>query len=443
MKRKTGIGVGAALSLFILVLLFILVRQPLEQNPVQTAGQELAVSPGDTENTEDTLDPLEQEEPPEQETIVPELMSRAAVLYDIGTGKLLFEKDGDESISPASMTKLMTLHLAYKAIESGELSRETEITVSERADFRNQPRGSSLMFLEEGQELTLLELMRGLAVPSGNDAAVALAEAVSGTLEDFVEEMNREAERLGLKGVEFVEPAGIDSANRATARSFGRFCLIYLEEHPYALKELHGIEEYTYPNSWNLSDGAASVYGPITQENYNLLVGRHPWVDGLKTGYISEAGYNIAVTATHGERRLLAVVMGGPGENTREGNLSRVIDGTHLLSYGFYAYSRVRPRVPELETVRVWGGETKRLEIEMPEPEFFLVPAEKVGYLRDKTVIDGPLKAPVSEGEEVGRLIISLGTEKLGEYPITASHSVEEGGVMRRIWDFLGLRLLD
>lgn len=415
MKRKTGIGVSAALFLSILALLFILVKQPLEQN-------------------------TEQEELPKQEAIVPELMSRAAVLYDMGTGELLFEKNGDISISPASLTKLMTLHLAYRAIERGELSRDTEITVSERADFRKQPRGSSLMFLEEGQQVTVLELMRGLAVPSGNDAAVALAEAVSGTLEDFVEEMNREAERLELEEVEFVEPAGIDSANRATARSFGRFCRFYLKAHPYALEELHGLEEYTYPNAWNLPEGEGSVYGPITQENYNLLVGRHPWVDGLKTGYIRESGYNIAVTATHGERRLLAVVMGGPGEDTREGNLSRVIDGTHLISYGFYAYSRVRPAVPETGKIKVWGGAIARLGIEMPVPEFFLVPAVKAGYLRSKVLIDGPLKAPVSEGQEVGRLIIFVGTEELGEYPVTAARSVEEGGVLRRVWDSLRLR---
>ncbi|MFO7849401.1 MAG: D-alanyl-D-alanine carboxypeptidase family protein, partial [Spirochaetia bacterium] len=353
MKRIIVIGASAAVLLFISVLLCIPQEDLPEQNKTKSESENETVA--------------------REKAPVPELMSKAAVLYDFETGKLLFEKNGNLSISPASMTKLMTLHLVYKAIEEGELSRNTEVDISERADFRNQPAGSSLMFIEEGQRVTILELMQGLAVPSGNDAAVALAEAVSGSLEDFVEEMNREAVRLELEEVEFVEPAGIDSSNKATARSFARFCRIYLQTHPYALEELHSLEEYTYPNGWNLPSASSSVHGPITQENYNLLVGRHPWVDGLKTGYISEAGYNIALTAKHGKRRVLAVVMGGPGENTREGNLSRVIDGTHLISYGFYAYRRVHPSVPDVGTAKVWGGRTSSLELEVPEPDPLIV----------------------------------------------------------------------
>ncbi len=371
----------------------------------------------------------------------PELLSRAAVLYDVRTGELLYEKNGDLSIPPASMTKLMTLHLAYREIERGELSRDTEIVVEAPADFRNQAAGSSLMFIEEGQRLTVFELMRGVAVPSGNDAAVALARTISGTVEAFVEKMNAEAARMELEGVQFVDPAGIEPENRVTARSFGRFCRTYIREHPYALEELHSLQEFTYPKMRNLTRGS-SVYGSITQENYNLLVGRHPWIDGLKTGYIEESGYNIAVTAQKEGRRVVAVIMGGPGESTREGNLSRLIDGTNLISYGLYAFCELEPKIEEEMSTAVHGGDGDSVRLQVPQIEPLLLPAREAGAVRLELRLREPLWAPLEKGAEVGSLHLIGSEGEHARYPITAGASVSRGGFLRRVRDYIDVELI-
>jgi D-alanyl-D-alanine carboxypeptidase len=244
------------------------------------------------------------------------------------------------------MTKLMSLHLAYRAIEEGRLRKNQLIPIGRESSFKSSPPHSSLMFLEEGQRVTLLELMIGCAIPSGNDAATALAVAVSGSVDRFVAAMNREAAALGMTSTHFVEPSGYDEGNVTSAWDFARFCLVYIREHPEAIDELHALSQFTYPKASNIPEGGRSALGPITQTNHNNLVGRLEGVDGLKTGFIEESGYNIAVTASRNGRRLLAVLMGGPGETTGEGNLQRALDAAALLSYGFYRFGHFRSGNP-------------------------------------------------------------------------------------------------
>ena len=364
-------------------------------------------------------------------------MSKAAALYDFETGTLLYEKNGDERIPPASMTKLMSLHVAFNAIERGDISLDTEVTVGAEDDFSHMPRRSSLMFIEEGQKLSLLQLMRGLAVPSGNDAAYMLARVVSGTVEAFVEAMNREASRMGFENIYFEEPAGLSEQNYVTAKEFALFCREYIRLHPGSLELLHNQAEFTYPAETAVTQGAPARYGPITQENYNILIGRHPWVDGLKTGYIDESGYNISLSARANGRRLVAVVLGGPGENSREGALSRAIDGVNLLSYGFYHFTRVEPQFPQLENVRIYGSAGGRIPVLLRKPETLVLPLDAAATLKIRHELDSPLSAPLAAGTEIGRTVIRSGEHTVRSYPIVLAEEAVLGNWWQQLVDAL------
>jgi D-alanyl-D-alanine carboxypeptidase (penicillin-binding protein 5/6) len=239
------------------------------------------------------------------------LTCRSAVLYDLTSGALLYEKNSDEIIPPASMTKLMTMHLAFKAVREGRLSPEQKIPVSASASFKASPPRSSLMFIEEGQNVTLLELLKGLAVSSGNDAGVAVAEAVAGSVPLFLELMNREAKNLGLEKTFFADSSGYSSLNSTTAKEFARFCMIYIETNPEAL-ELHSLKEFTYPAASNIPPGKKSSLGPIRQNNNNVLLGILEGVDGLKTGFIMNQDTILRLPQKRGGRRLLACNIGRP-----------------------------------------------------------------------------------------------------------------------------------
>ena len=185
----------------------------------------------------------------------PELRCQAAILYDLETGQVLYEKNADAVIPPASLTKLMSLHLAYEAVAAGRLAKDQLIPIGSESSFKASPPHSSLMFLERGQRVTLLELMKGLALSSGNDAGVALARAVADSMAAFVDMMNSESLRLGLEKTRFVDSSGYSAKNRTTPREFAAFCRFYIERHPEALEELHSLDEFTFPSGGESSPG--------------------------------------------------------------------------------------------------------------------------------------------------------------------------------------------
>jgi len=366
--------------------------------------------------------------------ISPHIMSKAAAVYEYETGTLLYEKNGDLPIPPASMTTLMTLHLAFKAIESGEIDLNATVTVEASDDFTQLPRRSSLMFLEEGQEVTLLQLMQGLAVPSGNDAALMLARLLAGSVDNFVELMNQEVSALGYENIYFDDPAGLSEKSYVTAKEFGLFCCEYIRQHPESLKMLHTLSEFTYPPP----GVSSSTYGPITQENYNVLVGRHPWVDGLKTGYIDESGYNISLTARADGRRLVAVVLGGPGESGREGALTRAIDGVNLLSYGFYHFTRVEPQFPTLRSIKVWRGVPNTIQAKIHSPVALVLPLDTAAQIQVRHQLDLPLEAPLEAGAKIGETLITSGDTVIRSYPIRVPIEVKLGSWWRQLVDSIG-----
>ncbi|MDR2370528.1 MAG: serine hydrolase, partial [Treponema sp.] len=227
----------------------------------------------------------------------PGAVSRSAVLVDGETGTVLYSKNPDDEIPPASLAKLMTMHIALSETAAGRASLDETVAVTPESWARNQPAGSSLMFLAPGQTVSLRVILLGLAVSSGNDAAAAAALHFAPTVRDFAGMMNMEARRMGLIKTRFVEPSGISEDNVTTAGEFVLFCREYIRLHPEALAEFHSVPEFAYPLASNAGAAFRDKPGTIVQQNRNTLLKTFPGVDGLKTGYIDESGYNIALTA--------------------------------------------------------------------------------------------------------------------------------------------------
>ena len=366
----------------------------------------------------------------------PELFSRSAVLYDYRSGFLLYEKNADEIISPASMAKLMTMHIVFNAVREGYLSFDQYIPISEQASFKSCPPRSSLMFIEEGQIVTLLELMKGLAVCSGNDAGVAVAEAVAGSVPAFVDLMNNEAKKLGLEKTIFIDTSGYSEDNQTTAREFAKFCFFYMRKNPDAIPMFHSLREFTYPLRRNIPPGGTSIYGPIAQTSNNRLLGVVEGVDGLKTGYIDESGFNIALTAEREGRRLLAVVMGCPKENGIE---NRALDGEALLSYGFDNFKTFYPKLPALSKNKVYKGKVKNVELTVNVPPITL-PIDDVEKIKWEIEWGAPLVAPFPIATEAGkvRLLDKNGSLIFSRNIITAE-GVGKGSFFRRLKDSIVL----
>lgn len=367
----------------------------------------------------------------------PPLLSRSVILIDVATNDVLYEKDADLEIPPASMTKLMTLHVIYNLIEAGIIGYQDIVPVSEMADWRNLPGMSSNMRLESGQWITLKELMLGLAVSSGNDAAIALAEYAGGTVESFVQMMNDEARKLGFDLLHFADPSGLSAENRVTARQFADFCKIYVSENPQALTELHGVPDFTYPMPHN---GPTSLSKPKTKKNTNLLIGRYEGIDGLKTGYIDESGYNIAVTAEREGRRLLAVLMGAPGTLVGiDGLVNRAMDAALLLDYGFYSTTHYTPAPPVLGMIPVYKGHTQSLSLVIDEVELLTIERWKASAIQWEIDIPTGVIGPVSEGEILGSAVLKFEDEIIAEYAVKSGAEVQSTGFWGRFADSFSL----
>lgn len=366
-----------------------------------------------------------------------ELRSRAAVLLDATTGTVLYEKEGSLEIPPASLTKLMTMHVVLEEVKAGRVSLDDMVALPRSSWAINQSWGSSLMFLAPGQQVTLRELMLGLAVSSGNDAAVAVALHLAPSIRDFVDRMNQEARSMGLSATRFVEPSGISELNMTTAADFASFCRSYLEKHPQALAEFHSVREFAYPKPENLPEVFRDRPGTIVQYNRNLLLDALEGVDGLKTGYIIESGYNIALTAERSGTRLIAVLLGGPGSGSAQGGRFRAEDGGKLLAWGFENFKTLRPVVERLEPVRVWKGRADYADIAPAEEMAFTVPAGRGNRVSWVVVREDPVLAPISTGAVLGELVISDESGELRRIPLAAVMEIAEGGVFKRMRDTL------
>jgi D-alanyl-D-alanine carboxypeptidase (penicillin-binding protein 5/6) len=367
---------------------------------------------------------------------VPEVISPSAVVMDAMTGTFLYLKNPDEVIPPASLTKLMTIHLALKAIGDKLELLDEPITPPRESWAINQPPRSSLMFLANGQRTNLRELLLGLAISSGNDAAVAVALHFAPTVAAFTEMMNAEARALGLTKTQFDEPSGISEFNLTTARDFAHFCRFYIQEHPETLKEYHSVREFAYPKADNVPETFRNRPGTILQYNTNRLLATLEGTDGLKTGYIDEAGYNIALTTQRGETRFIAVILGAPRPG---GDLIRNEDGRRLITWAFNNYKTVIPPIPVLETPRVWKGKADYVSLSLGDSVEFTSRTNRADPLYFRVEVLDPLIAPLPVGSPVGDLIYYDNTGDLRRIPLLTNEDIEAGGFFKRLFDAIRL----
>lgn len=391
-----------------------------------------------------------------------DIWAKSAILIDVSNGNVLYEKNADAVIPPASMTKLFAMYVVEEEVEKGNLSYDQIIPLPPESWACNMPPHSSLMFLGKGQCVTLEELLLGLSICSGNDAAYALAYTVCGSMDLFVERMNQTAKNLGLENTHFVESSGYSELNKTTAREMAKFASYYLLRFPSSIHRFHSVLDFTYPKAKNLALGdkpAAQDFSQgipqkitmaITQENTNPLLGKLEGCDGLKTGYIDESGYNLALTAVRGETRFLSVTMGGPGRNTKEGQTGRVHDGTELMEWAFRNFTDY-PLALKVHSyfVRSFNSSEKMICLVPAWNEnTFTVPfiygasmAENLESLKVEVKLPDYCWGSVEQGKQYGSIVISVGGYELQTIPLVSDRTIKRSSIFTAASDFILSRI--
>ncbi|ELI5378731.1 TPA: serine hydrolase [Vibrio parahaemolyticus] len=348
----------------------------------------------------------------------PELSSRGYVLMDYHTGKVLVERDADKRLNPASLTKLMTAYVAGQEVNAGNISLDDQVVISRNAWAKNFP-DSSKMFIEVNTSVSLSDLYRGLVVQSGNDASVAIAEHVAGSEAGFVSLMNSWVSQLGLTNSSFTNPHGLDSDG--------------LYSTPHDIAKLGQAIIRDLPDIYPMYSETSFTYNGITQYNRNgLLRDRSMNVDGMKTGYTSGAGYSLATSATNGDMRLIAVVMGAKSQSVRES------ESKQLLSYGFRFYDTLMPTAAgtDIANARVWMGQKDELKVGVNHDVYLTLPKGDVNKLKAEVEYNGDLLAPIAQDQVVGTLLYKVDGKVVEETELVALEPVEEGGIFKRIMDW-------
>ena len=361
----------------------------------------------------------------------------ACVVLDTSNNCLIYQKNQNAIIPPASMLKLVVMYIVFQEVDAGNVSLSDIVPLPPECWWTNIPSDSSKMFLAEGQTVTLDELLQGLAVCSGNDAAIAVAHYISGSVDAFVERMNYEMSLLGLEETHFVEPSGYSEENITTPFEFAIFANHYINKYPESLTNYHSLLTFEYPKEHNLpkyQQGQGRT--PILQYNTNKTLGKIEGVNGLKTGFIYESGYNLSLTAKRGETQFLSITMKGPGQGSTQGNKYRMEDASTILEWAFANFSSVKLDDVESQSVIVSGGKEDAVSLIADIPSTLTVPhiQENLDLV---ITIEKPevLRAPVSEGIEYGKVIYSLGDKVLQEVPLIASTSVEYAPLWKRVLD--------
>lgn len=347
----------------------------------------------------------------------PTVAAKAWLLYDFTSSQEIASANEHERIEPASLTKLMTAYLAFSALKQKALTLDQVVPVSERA--WKQP--GSRMFIEPRKPVNVEELLHGMITQSGNDACIALAEAIAGSEEVFVQMMNREAQRLGMKDTNFVNATGLpDPKHYSTAYDLGLLAAALIRDFP-EYYPLYAEREYRYNN--------------ITQANRNRLLWLDPNVDGMKTGHTEEAGYCLIASAKRGTRRLLSVVLG------TNSDAARAQESLKLLNYGFQFYdsAKLYDKGQTVSTLEVWKGAKSRLKAGFLSDFYVSVPRGLGDQLKADLVSMQPLVAPISVGQKVGTVKVTLQGKVLGEYPAVALENVPVAGFFGRAWDSMRL----
>ncbi len=350
----------------------------------------------------------------------PQVAAKAYFLIDARSGEILVEHNADMPLPPASLTKMMTSYVLAGEIAAGRISNDDMVVVSENSWSQNPVfKGSSLMWIEPGMDVSIRDLKRGIVISSGNDATVAVAEHLAGSESAFADMMNSHAESLGMTDSYFVNAHGLPHPDHlATARDLATLAIAIINGYPeeYAIyKE----REFTYNN--------------IRQYNRNTLIGEDPSVDGLKTGYTKEAGYGLVASAKRRDMRLVSVVLGTSSPNSRKS------ETRSLLNYGFRFFETLTlfSSLEELEKPRIWKGQQDYLSVGVAEELVLTLPRGKKKKLNTVVEVDPEISAPIALGDTLGTVKIMLEGEIVIETPLVALEAVEPGGFFARLWDMV------
>ncbi|WP_169313542.1 D-alanyl-D-alanine carboxypeptidase family protein [Spirochaeta africana] len=380
---------------------------------------------------------------------VPESLdaAAAAVLLDAETGAVLYAHNRDEVMPPASLVKLIVMNALLDEVAEGRLGLYQDIPIPPEAWAQNAPPRSSLMFLGPGQRVSLHELLLGLAIPSGNDAAVAAALLLEDSVPAFVERVNRDLADRGYRYTRLVEPSGYSRDNTTTAEEFARFARSYVLRHPEAIERYHAVRQFGYPQLENLLHGNNEHV--IMQQNYNRLLWIMPEADGLKTGTIPSVGFNLAATARRDGRRLIAVVLGVQADTPQEGNNLRAEVSRDLLEYGFREFTAAEPRLPDPGMVRLYGASQPQLPLYIDAPWArqateggpvpIMVPVELAGSIQAEYEIHRRIRGAVPAGAVLGRIVFTAGGQEVFQAPIRAGDSAAAGRWWQRLRDWFRL----
>lgn len=350
-----------------------------------------------------------------------------AYLKDLSSGAVLYAKDADRRMPPASMAKMMTTHVAFRLIQQGEIKQDQMCTVRPETWQRwHGPQAGSTMFLSPGQQVSVKNLLHGIVTVSGNDASVVLAECIAGTEPAFVALMNQEAKRLGMTNSNFGNSNGWpdEGVTYTTARDLGRLAEASIQETPELYKAYYGQPSFT----WGRTMGSNQ---PITQPNRSPILGRVPGADGLKTGHTEEAGYGFTGSADQNGRRLIMVVAGLNSFN------QRIEESVKFMNWGFNAWKSqpLFARGEKVADAQVQLGSEDRVGLVAPRNLAVTLPAGLMtGNVRVKVVYDGPVKAPIEKGQEIAQLVVETGDTEPQVMPLVAAEDVGEAGFFGRIW---------
>jgi D-alanyl-D-alanine carboxypeptidase (penicillin-binding protein 5/6) len=355
-----------------------------------------------------------------QPTIIPappQLAATGYILMEADTGKVIVEHNADERLPPASLTKMMSSYIVSEEVSQGRMTEDDMVNVSVKA-WRM---GGSKMFIREGTQVSVHDLLLGVIVQSGNDATVALAEHIAGSEDAFVDIMNQTAARMGLQGTHFENSTGWPAEGHlTTARDMAILARAVINDHPehYALYR----EKYF-------------VWNEIRQPNRNLLLFRDETVDGLKTGHTDEAGYCLVASAQRDGMRLISVVMGTTSES------ARATESQKLLSYGFryYETKSLYNGGETISTPRVWLGKSTEVTLGVGEAVKLMLPRGRADDLQANMEIQQVIKAPIEAGQVLGKLTLTLDDEQVAEVPVVALQSVEQAGFFARLIDNIKL----
>jgi D-alanyl-D-alanine carboxypeptidase (penicillin-binding protein 5/6) len=355
----------------------------------------------------------------------PEIAAKNYILLDLTSNQVLAERNADTPADPASLTKLMTAYVAFTAVLEKRLALDQKVSVSKRA-WDERKGGASLMFIDTTMHPTIDELLHGVIIQSGNDASVAIAEAVGGTVDQFVAMMNRQAQAWGLKNTTFKNVTGLTEAgHKSTARDIAVIASHIIRDHPN-FYTYYSIKSYKYNN--------------IAQSNRNLLLRRDPTVDGMKTGHTEAAGYCLVASSKrdfpNGKRRLLSVVLHTTSSE------ARADESQKLLNWGFQAFDALRlfDDAKPIATVPIWKGKSSEAKLGAAGPVYVTVPRGEGSKLQTKIERTDPLVAPLQKGQRVGTLKVSTTAgATVAEVPLVVMEGIDQAGIFGRAWDSIRL----